>query len=79
MSSQPIVYEDRRGWQYRVMPDLAGKFCPRYHKPESKPDVGWKTCKAFSHRDTPEEAEMDLQAWAFRKGMKVVGNYSSKA
>ena len=66
------VYEDRRGWRYRVMMDLAGKYCPRFHKPESAPEVGWKCCKAFSHRDTREEAERDLDGWAMRKGMTVV-------
>ena len=66
------IYEDRRGWRYKVMPDLAGKYCPRFHKPESGPDVGWKICKAFLHRDTKEEAEADLRAWAARKRMSVV-------
>lgn len=69
-----IIYEDRRGWRYKVMPDLAGKFCPRFHKPESGPDVGWKTCKSFQHRNTREESELDLEGWAMRKGMNVVGS-----
>ena len=66
------VYVDRRGWTYKVMPDLAGKYAPRYHKPESAPEVGWKTCKAFTHRDNLEEAERDLKAWAMKKGMTAV-------
>ena len=63
------VYVDRRGWKYKVMPDLAGKYAPRYHKPESAPEVGWKICKAFTHRDSLKESERDLKAWAMKKGM----------
>ena len=69
----PKIYEDERGWQYKVMEDLAGKFCPRYHKPSSPPDSGWKTCHGFDHVTERDVAEVLLGEWARKKGMKVVG------
>lgn len=64
------VYEDSRGWKYKVMEDLAGKFCPRYQKPGK---AGWKTCHhGFGHVESREESEAALAAWAKKKGMKVV-------
>lgn len=70
------VYEDRRGYRYKVMQDLSGRYCPRGHSPDRGPEVGWKTCKAFTPRETREEAERDLDAWAMRKGMAIVGSVS---
>ena len=66
------VYEDERGWQYKVMEDLAGKFCPRYHKPSSPPDSGWKCCQNFDHVVERDVAEVQLSMWAREKGMVVI-------
>ncbi len=68
-----MVYEDRRGYQYKVMQDLKGRYCPRSHSPDRGPDVGWRTCKMFTPRETREESERDLEGWALRKGMSIVG------
>ena len=65
-----MIYEDSRGWKYKVMEDLAGKFCPRYQKPGKN---SWKTCHGFSHVENREKSEAALAAWAEKKGMKVVG------
>jgi len=64
------VYIDNRGWKYKVMEDLAGRFCPRYQKPGK---TSWKTCHGFGHVGVREESEAALAAWAEKKGMKVVG------
>ena len=70
-----VMYEDRRGWRYKVMSDSAGKFCLKYCKPKSE-TMGWRTCKSFQHRASREEAELELDAWAMSKGMAVVGRVS---
>ena len=41
-----MIYEDSRGWKYKVREDLAGRFCPRYQKPGK---TSWKTCHGFGH------------------------------
>ena len=65
-----MMWVDKRGWQYKVMPDLAGRFRARYHKPDKQAvSRGWKSCKNFFPRDTEAEAQADLDAWAQDKGM----------
>ena len=66
------VYEDERGWQYKVMEDLAGKFCPRYHKPSSPPESGWKCCKNFDHEVERDVAEVKLGAHAREHGWVTI-------
>ncbi|MBR2214389.1 MAG: hypothetical protein IJ849_01365 [Selenomonadaceae bacterium] len=66
------IYEDKRGWRYKVMPDLAGRFRTRYHKPDKKADAGWKSCNNFKPHKTEAEAQADLDTWAKVKGLKEV-------
>lgn len=65
------MWEDYRGWNYKVMRDLAGNFRARYQKPGHEPNVGWKSCKQFNPRKTFIEAQMDLNDYAKAKNFKV--------
>lgn len=63
------IYEDARGWQYKVMPGLGGVYKARYQKPGTK---GWKCCRTLQWKETPEEAQIDLDNMALRKKFFVV-------
>lgn len=65
-----IQYFDDRGWCYRVMPGIGLKtFKGRYCKPG-------KDCfhciAALPWRDSQEQAEADLAAYAAKKGWRRV-------
>ena len=69
------VYEDSRGWRYRVMPgiDTPSSYKARYNKPEKR---GWKCVAALPWRKSEAEAEKDLAAYAARHGMKEEFHYA---
>lgn len=64
------VYEDERGWQYKVH-NYGQNYKALYRKKES---LGWHGCrgKEFQWRKSEAEAQADLDAFAARKGLKVV-------
>ena len=67
------VYQDRRGWKYRIMPGLGdNSFKARYHKPDKPDDVSWHCCARMPWRSTFEEAQIDLDALAKEKQWKPV-------
>ena len=66
------VYEDHRGWRYKVMQGLSNTFKARYHKPDRAPNVGWKGVSALPWRESAEEAQADLDKWAKLKLMREV-------
>ena len=61
------VYEDSRGWRYRVMQGLGTEYKARYNKPGKG---GWHCVARLPWRATAEEAEKDLAAYAAGHGMK---------
>ena len=64
-----IIYRDKRGWLYKVMPGLGGDtFKARYHKPEYPPETAWKCVTVLPWRATEEEAQADLDIMAGKKG-----------
>lgn len=65
------VYVDKRGWKFNVMPGLGVAYKARYKKPGK---TGWHCVAALPWRDTVEEAEKDLAAWAEKKKMDIVDN-----
>ncbi len=64
------VYVDDRGWRYKVH-NYGPKYKALYRKAES---LGWHGCrgKEFQWRQSAEEAQADLDAFAARKGLKEV-------
>jgi len=67
------VYEDYRGWRYKVMRGLGEKtYKARYHKPDSPENSNWKCVGSLPWRDTEADAQVDLDKWAKEKGMKEV-------
>lgn len=67
------IYEDYRGWRYKVMPGLGeSTYKARYHKPDSPKNTQWKCVGTLPWRNTEEDAQKDLDEWAKRKGFKVV-------
>ena len=70
--SDQIVYQDKRGWTYRVMPGLEEhRFKASYHKPDKPDNVCWHCCAKLPWRKTFEEAQDDLDAYAKRKKMTL--------
>ena len=68
MSSK--IYEDSRGWRYRVMPGLGDDtFKGRYNKPGEQ---GWHCMRQMPWRDRVEAAEIDLAAYAGDKGWRII-------
>lgn len=61
------VYEDSRGWRYRVMQGLGTEYKARYKKLDNG---GWRCVARLPWRATAEEAEKDLADYAVRHGMK---------
>lgn len=67
------VYEDHRGWRYKVMQGLGeSNFKARYHRPEYKKGSGWRCVTVLPWRESVSEAQADLDKWAVKKGMKEV-------
>lgn len=64
------VYEDGRGWQFKVMGGLGkNTFKARYKKISRD---GWHCVAILPWRTTAEEAQADLDSYAAKKGMKEV-------
>ena len=62
------VLIDKRGWRYAVLTwPGESKWKARYNKPLQK---GWHGVREMQYRNTQVEAEMDMEAYAFRKKMK---------
>ena len=62
-------YIDHRGWKYRVMSGIGGDtFKARYQKPDKHGENGWHGVKTLPWRNTPEEAQVDLDHMAKEKG-----------
>ena len=64
------VYEDERGWKYKVMQGLGeNNWKARYQKPGKS---GWKCCARMAWRGTGQEAQADLDEMAKRKKWKRI-------
>lgn len=63
------VYEDSRGWCYRVMQGLGTEYKARYKKLDKG---GWHCVARLPWRATAEEAEKDLADYAARHHMREV-------
>lgn len=64
------VYCDKRGWLYKVMPGIGGDcWKARYCKIRQN---SWHAVTILPWRDTPEQAQADLDQWAAKKGMTIV-------
>jgi len=67
------VYEDYRGWRYKIMQGLGeSTYKARYHKPDSPKNSNWRCVTILPWRKTEAEAQKDLDEWAKKKGMKEV-------
>lgn len=63
------AYIDNRGWKYKVMAGLGDNtFKARYQKPEKNGSIGWKGLHAVPWRNSFDEAQADLNAYAKQKG-----------
>lgn len=64
------VYEDERGWRYKVMQGLGeNNWKARYQKPGKR---GWKCCRTLPWRKTAADAQSDLDIMAARKNWKRI-------
>jgi hypothetical protein len=64
------TYIDSRGWKYQVRPGLGGRpYKPMYQKPGQQ---GWHSVRHLPWRDTPEQAQLDLDEYAGKKVMKAL-------
>ncbi len=64
------VYQDSRGWIFKVMPGLGGsEYKARYRKPGK---TGWHCVAVLPWRLLMMRAEEDLEAYAKKKGMVEV-------
>ena len=69
------VYEDRRGWKFKVMQGLgANTFKARYQKPGK---TGWHCVATLPWCATAEEAEEYLAAYAQNHRMREVAPCTS--
>ncbi|MEG1913307.1 MAG: hypothetical protein RR091_12575 [Cloacibacillus sp.] len=61
-----IQYRDQRGWKYKVMGGLGeSTYKGRFNKPGK---TGWHGLTRLPWRNTEEEAQADLDAYALKKG-----------
>ena len=64
------VYEDERGWLFKVMPGLGvDTYKARYKKPEAS---GWHCVARLPWRSTVIAAQEDLDEYARRKGWRQI-------
>jgi len=67
----PKKYIDERGWKYQVMSGLGqNTFKARYQKSDKSGTDGWHCMKTLPWRNTPEEAQVDLDRAAQDRGWK---------
>lgn len=65
-----LVYEDSRGWLYKVMSGLGdNQYKARYKKPGA---VSWHCVRTLPWRDNPPDAEKDLIEFAKKKRMRRI-------
>lgn len=77
MKKEATIYIDSRGWKYQVMPGIGGNtYKARYQKAGSQ---RWACYPHLPWRDTPEEAEADLNALAQKKGWVCCFRVSGEA
>lgn len=68
--ARAMIYEDTRGWLYKVMPGIGDNtYKARYRKAGTH---RWKGVTVLPWRETEAKAEADLKAYAERKGMLEV-------
>lgn len=70
-----MIYRDSRGWTYEVRDGLRNTETGHtpYKAWSSRPGSGkHKFVNSLPWRDTREQAEADLQAWAEKKRMELV-------
>ena len=65
-----MVYRDKRGWLYKVMPSIGGDRWKAWYCKPGRND--WHSVAILDWRSTETEAEADLAAWAVEKGMTTV-------
>lgn len=65
-----VSWVDARGWKYKVMGDLAGTYKGRYQDDKHTGITGWKGMRQMERRETFDEAQEDLNAYAKKKGWK---------
>lgn len=66
-------YRDKRGWRYKVVAGIgSGAFKARYLRPEKDLNSCWKCCAKLPWRETFDEAQADLDAYAAEKGWAKV-------
>lgn len=64
------AYVDSRGWRYKVQGGIGDNaFKARYFKPGKQ---SGKCCHTLPWRETEEQAQADLDAYAESKGWKVL-------
>lgn len=66
-SNKMKIYEDWRGWLFKVMPGLGNGFKARYKKTSRG---GWHCVVSLPWRATAKEAQADLDSYAAKKGMR---------
>ncbi len=65
----PLTYRDKRGWKYKVRPGLGGgPFKGMYQKPGQR---GWHSIRSLPWRDSPVQAQRDLDKYAKKKKLKL--------
>lgn len=67
-SNKMKIYEDWRGWLFKVMPGLGNRFKARYKNPSRG---GWHCVAILPWRNTEAEAQADLDEYAEKKGMQI--------
>ena len=63
-----IVYQDFRGWKYKVSEDFPKNiFKVSYHRPDSPENICWRFYPRVPWRNTFAEAQADLDLLAKEK------------
>lgn len=65
--SKMTEYIDKRGWKFKVMHGLGDVWKARYNKPGAR---SWKCVAVLPWRESREDAERDLEAYAASHGMR---------
>lgn len=64
------VYQDSRGWKYKVMTGLGGDtFKARYCKPRKD---GYHCCRQFDWQSSFDDAQVDLDVYAQQHGWRRI-------
>jgi hypothetical protein len=67
-------YIDKRGWKYRVQTGIGDptQYKARFQKPEKHGEDGWHCVAALPWRETFDQAQADLNAYAEQKGWREI-------